>query len=118
MLFRSGGGRLLIQLYNSTQNEERDGASPIAVSVDGVVRSLPAGGIIVLAPGESITLPPYSYHKFWAEGGRVLAGEISMVNDDVRDNRFYEPVGRFPAIEEDEPPLYLLVTDYERYYSV
>jgi len=55
-------------------------------------------------------------HKFWATGGRVLAGEVSLVNDDAKDNRFYEPIGRFPAIEEDEPPLYLLCTDYPRYY--
>jgi D-lyxose ketol-isomerase len=26
--------------------------------------------------------------------------------------RFLEPTGRFPEIEEDEPPLYLLVNDY------
>jgi D-lyxose ketol-isomerase len=25
-------------------------------------------------------------------------------------------VGRFPTIEEDEAPLHLLVTDYDRYY--
>jgi D-lyxose ketol-isomerase len=38
------------------------------------------------------------------------------VNDDNSDNRFFEPVGRFPVIEEDEPPLYLLVQDYSKYY--
>jgi D-lyxose ketol-isomerase len=26
------------------------------------------------------------------------------------------PAGRFPDIEEDEPPLYLLCTDYPKYY--
>ena len=31
-----------------------------------------------------------------------------MVNDDTKDNRFYKPVGRFPEIEEDEPPIHLL----------
>jgi D-lyxose ketol-isomerase len=39
-------------------------------------------------------------------------GEVSMVNDDDADNRFHAPVGRFPDIEEDEPPLYLLTKDY------
>ncbi|MDD3366556.1 MAG: D-lyxose/D-mannose family sugar isomerase, partial [Sphaerochaetaceae bacterium] len=34
------------------------------------------------------------------------------VNDDNTDNRFFEDVGRFPAIEEDEAPLHLLVSDY------
>jgi D-lyxose ketol-isomerase len=38
------------------------------------------------------------------------------VNDDRTDNRFYEPIGRFPEIEEDVPPLYLLTEDYAKYY--
>ena len=54
------------------------------------------------------------YHTFWGESGKgkILVGEVSKVNDDRVDNRFYEPVGRFPEIEEDEPPLYLLGMDY------
>ena len=52
------------------------------------------------------------YHKFWAENGTVVVGEVSRVNDDNTDNRFYESVGRFPAIEEDEAPLHLLCNEY------
>lgn len=37
-----------------------------------------------------------------------------MINDDRTDNRFYEKTGRFPEIEEDEKPLYLLVIDYPK----
>jgi D-lyxose ketol-isomerase len=44
-------------------------------------------------------------------------GEVSSVNDDANDNRFHRPTGRFPAIEDDEPPLYLLCTDYPRYWK-
>jgi len=40
-----------------------------------------------------------------------------LVNDDFSDNCFYEPIGRFPTIEEDEPPLYLLCNDYDHYYQ-
>ena len=47
-----------------------------------------------------------------APRGRVLLGEVSVVNDDVNDNRFHQPVGRFPEVEEDEPPHRLLVGDY------
>ena len=104
-----------MQLYNATQHEQL-ADTEVVVSVDGVVRTLNVGGIVALNPGESITLPDHVYHKFWAAEGRVLAGEVSLVNDDAQDNRFYEPIGRFPAIEEDEPPLYLLCTDYPRYY--
>ena len=42
-------------------------------------------------------------------------GEVSAVNDDATDNRFYDPVGRFPEIEEDESPLHLLASDYNNY---
>ena len=34
----------------------------------------------------------------------MLIGEVSSINDDTTDNRFHEKVGRFPAVEEDEPP--------------
>ena len=84
--------------------------------MDGVLHTVPAGGTVMLHPGESITLPTRLYHTFWGTENRVLVGEVSMVNDDNADNRFYEPIGRFPQIEEDEPPLYLLIKDYERYY--
>lgn len=49
----------------------------------------------------------------WNPGtGPVLLGEVSMCNDDNTDNRFYEPIGRFPEIEEDEPPYRLLCNEY------
>ncbi len=41
-----------------------------------------------------------------------MIGEVSMVNDDHTDNFFYEPLGRFPTIEEDEAPYRLLCTEY------
>lgn len=115
-IINRGGGRLAIQLYNSTEGEEL-AITSVAVSLDGVVRVVEAGATLILNPGESITLPPRLYHKFWGVGSRVLIGEVSTVNDDQTDNRFYEPVGRFPEIEEDEPPLYLLTSDYMRYWK-
>jgi D-lyxose ketol-isomerase len=115
-IINRGGGKLLLQLYNSNEAEKLDESSDITVSLDGVVHTLPAGAIVTLNPGESITLPTGLYHKFWAEKGTVLCGEVSTVNDDHSDNCFLEPIGRFSEIEEDEPPLYLLVGDYTRFY--
>ena len=114
-IINRGGGRLVIELYDATAD---DGLadSAVTVSIDGTKRVVKAGDQVQLAPGESITLPPRLYHKFWGAQDRVLVGEVSLVNDDKTDNRFYEPIGRFPEIEEDEPPLYLLVTDYPRFY--
>jgi len=115
-IINRGGGKLVIQLYNSTPDEDL-ARTEVTVSTDGVQRTVEAGGTLVLSPGESITLPSHLYHAFWGVESRVMVGEVSMVNDDRTDNRFYEPVGRFPQIEEDEPPLHLLVTDYARYYE-
>jgi D-lyxose ketol-isomerase len=114
-IINRGGGNLVIRLYNATEDGEL-AESPVSVSMDGVRRIVSTGEAVVLAPGESITLPPYLYHTFWGIGSRVLVGEVSAVNDDQEDNRFHQPIGRFPDIIEDEPPLYLLVNDYADYY--
>jgi len=112
-IINRGGGNLECTLRNA---DERDGFSdePVRVCCDGVIRTVPAGGTVVRHPGESITLTQRLYHTFRAEPGRgtCLIGEVSMVNDDTNDNRFHEPLPRFPAIEEDEPPLHLLCGEY------
>jgi D-lyxose ketol-isomerase len=113
-IINRGGGRLIIQLYRSDQSGGLDGTE-VLVGVDGIQRRVSAGDCVSLNPGESITLAPGLYHKFWGEGGRVLVGEVSTVNDDNSDNRFYEPVGRFPRIVEDETPEHLLTIDYPAY---
>ena len=116
-IINRGGGKLLLQLYNSTPAETLDEQGEVLVSVDGVERKLPAGTVVTLSPGESISLPQYCYHQFWAGEGRALVGEVSMVNDDNQDNRFLQPLPRFPPIEEDESPWHLLVNDYPKYYT-
>lgn len=116
-IINRGGGNLLIQVWNSTATEQL-GDTPVTISTDGVQQVLPAGTVLRLQPGESVTLPTRCYHKFWGEPGRgqVLVGEVSRVNDDRTDNRFLTPVGRFPTIEEDAEPNHLLVGDYPQYY--
>ncbi len=114
-IINRGGGKLVIQLFNAS---DQDGLadSTVTASLDGVTRQVKAGDVVRLAPGESITLPPRLYHKFWGAEERVLVGEVSLVNDDQNDNRFHETIGRFPDIEEDEEPLHLLTTDYGKYW--
>lgn len=108
------GGRLAIKLYNSTPDEQLDRAGEVVVQVDGVTRKFPAGSELALAPGESVTLVAGLYHQFRAEpgGGAALVGEVSRVNDDARDNRFLQPLPRFPEIEEDEPARFVLCNEY------
>ncbi len=112
-IINRGGGTILIRVYNSDENEDFD-ISDVTVSCDGVKVTVPAGTQIRLEPGQSITIPQGLYHDFEVEkgSGNVLLGEVSMCNDDECDNRFYEQVGRFPAIEEDEEPYRLLCTEY------
>lgn len=112
-IINRGGGNLIVQLYNSTEDEQF-ADTPVEVMVDGRHFQIDAGGTIRLTPGESITLPCGQYHKFWGEkgSGKILLGEVSKVNDDRVDNRFYEKTGRFPNIEEDDAPLYLLCSEY------
>ena len=103
-----------MQVYNPAGDNTLDRESPVAVNVDGRAFEVPAGTILALYPGESITLRARQYHQFWAEGGASLVGEVSKVNDDERDNFFLPAlkVGRFPAIENDVAPLHFLCWEY------
>ncbi|WP_439236060.1 D-lyxose/D-mannose family sugar isomerase [Lonepinella koalarum] len=117
-IINRGGGNLMIQLYQRDEKTDLlDKNTAVHVCVDGEQITLAAGGIVRLQPGQSICLPPTLYHCFWAEEntGTVLAGEVSMANDDLTDNRFLDPVGRFSHIEEDEQPIHLLCSDYQQY---
>ena len=112
-IINRGGGVLCIQVWQSDQKDQLSEEN-FTIQIDGVTRQVSAGAIIRLSAGESISLESRVYHQFWAENETVVVGEVSQVNDDNTDNRFYEPVGRFPAIEEDEAPLHLLCNEYPR----
>ena len=113
-IINRGGGNVLIRVYTSTSDEEPDREAEVTVHIDGRQMTVPAGTQIRLTPGESISIYPRLYHDFEVEPGTgsVLLGEVSQCNDDNTDNRFYPPMGRFPAIEEDEPPYRLLCNEY------
>ena len=111
-IINRGGAALAIEMFESDANGDIDRSATVRVRSDGIEREFPPGGTIHLAPGESVTLMAGNWHKFWGEGGDVLIGEVSTVNDDETDNVFEQPIGRFAEIEEDEPPHRLLVSDY------
>lgn len=111
-IINRGGGTLVIELFAPAEDLSIDRHADVTVPVDGELRTLKAGGHLKLEVGESVTLMPGIWHAFWAEGGDCLIGEVSTVNDDLTDNVFEQPIGRFAEIEEDEPPLHLLVSDY------
>ncbi len=112
-IINRGGGTIRIQVYNASANEYF-AQSDVRVTKDGRSYEVPAGSMVLLAPGESITVYPYMYHDFSVvpRSGDVLLGEVTMVNDDKNDNRFYKPLSRFSHIEEDEAPYRLLCNEY------
>jgi len=111
-IINRGGATLVVELYGADDSgnfaQDRGGM----VFCDGIRRAFTAGEKLKLAPGESVTLMPGDWHAFWGEGGDVLIGEVSTVNDDLTDNIFRDPIGRFAKIDEDEAPTHLLVSDY------
>lgn len=116
-IINRGGGDLVIELNLAAENDDRKFADKeFSVSIDGVHRQVQAGDSVILTPGESICLEPYVYHTFYGKSGTgtVMVGEVSDVNDDANDNCFYEELGRFPEIEEDEPILHYLCTEYPK----
>ncbi len=115
-IINRGGGNLVIELHKADENKKLSKEN-FFVSVDGIRKKIAGGEKIILKPGESIFLEPFVYHSFWAEkgSGSVVIGEVSEVNDDENDNRFLDHIGRFPEIEEDERPVHLLCTEYEKW---
>lgn len=113
-IINRAGATLAVQLYGSDARGDFGPDAGGTVLCDGMKRNFAPGEVLHLSPGESVTLMPGDWHAFWGEGGDVLIGEVSTVNDDLTDNVFRDPVGRFAQIEEDVPPLHLLVSDYAR----
>ena len=111
-IINRGGGTLVLELHMADRTSEELLEEEFTVYRDGLEMRCTPGEQVRLAPGQSITLYPYLYHSFWGERGQCIVGEVSSVNDDNQDNRFFEPLGRFPSIEEDEPPWRLLCTEY------
>ncbi len=114
-IINRGGASLALKMYASDRDGNIDEKSEVIVKTDGLKRSLNCGDVLMLSLGESVTLMPGNWHAFWGEVGDFLIGEVSTVNDDLTDNVFTDSIGRFSTIEEDEEPIHLLVSDYERW---
>lgn len=112
-IINRGGATLVLELFAPAPDLSIDRSAPVEVLVDGATRRLGPGGRLALSPGESVTLTPGIWHAFWGEGGDVLVGEVSTVNDDRTDNVFEMDIPRFTTVEEDAAPYRLLVSDYE-----
>ena len=114
-IINRGGGNILITVRRAG-DDNRPSDEPFSLAISGVRRDVTPGETLRIVPGESICLPPRTFHQFWGEEGTgaSLSGEVSSVCDDRTDNYFLEKRERFPAIEEDEPPRRLLCSEYPR----
>lgn len=110
IVHRGGPGVLVLETHPA--DGDTLGSGTVRTLVDGVERTLDAGEQVRLEAGQSLQVPAGVFHRFWAERGPVLAGEVSSVNDDVGDNRFLDPSERYPGIEEDVLARWLLVGEY------
>lgn len=112
-IINRGGATMAIELHGSDPDGNFDETAGGTVMCDGIARDFKPGEVLLFQPGESVTLMPGDWHAFWGEGGDVLIGEVSTVNDDLTDNVFRAPIGRFSEVEEDADPTHLLVSDYD-----
>jgi D-lyxose ketol-isomerase len=112
-ILNRGGARFVVELCKvDARGARRD--ERFAALKDAQMLDLAPGARVTLEPGESLTIDPFIAHSFWAEGGAVLAGEISLANDDAADNYFLPPPAPFAPIEEDAPMRYVTVRDHVR----
>ena len=113
-IINRAGGTLCVQVYMNGADGKPDPTAPVPLLCDGVRYEAKAGEIIEITTGNSITLTPYVYHRFYTKlgSGDLVVGEVSKINDDNIDNVFADPKDRFSAIDEDEAPYRLLVNEY------
>jgi D-lyxose ketol-isomerase len=103
-------GKLAVQAWAGEPVKSEGRSLRIPVNHEEVEVS--SGAIIELEAGWRVTLVPGVYHEFYPVADECIIGEVSTANDDLHDNFFVNPnVGRFPAIEEDEPPTVRLISE-------
>lgn len=114
-IINRAGGVFCCQLAAQDQHGKPDFTKSVRVLRDGEYYDAAPGEIIEITTGNSITLVPGVFHRFFAKTkcGDLLIGEVSKINDDNTDNVFAYPQKRFCGIDEDEPRYRLLVNEYE-----
>lgn len=86
----------------------------VDVQVDGIWHHLPAGGSIVVNPGETITLPGELSHIISVpEGGEdTIMLETSTANNDTKDNIFPFMTPTSVPVDEDSAARYQLLDEH------
>ena len=103
-------GKLAVQVWASKPALGENKAFGIPINHEE--QSVSSGSVLELDAGWRVTLVPGVYHEFYPLSDECIIGEVSTANDDLHDNFFVDPrVGRYPGIEEDEPPTLRLISE-------
>jgi D-lyxose ketol-isomerase len=121
-IINRGGGNIIVQLtLADASNQPAKGR--LTIAVDGQARTIASGESVRLQPGESVCIPPRTFHQFWGEEGHghringigyTVSSEVSSVCDDYNDNFFLADMTRFPLLVEDAPRRHYLCHEYPR----
>ena len=103
-------GELTLRLWPARPDEIQASPATFTVPVNGIGTLIQPGQPLVLAAGSRVTLVPGVWHEFVPMSDACIIGEVSTANDDQHDNFFLNPdIGRYPAIDEDEPVAFPLL---------
>lgn len=105
-------GVLVIRLWQA-DHAKHEIQGDVRIKVNGAYRTIPSGSTVRLDAGERVTIVPGIWHEFFPESDECIIGEVSTANDDLHDNFFSNTeIGRFSEIEEDEPAIEKLLSEY------
>jgi D-lyxose ketol-isomerase len=120
-IINCGNGLVCVKLWKTREETDTGRAEYIKslnsfdVSIDGVSTHITPGEILIINPGQSITIKPMVIHEFWNEDS--ISREISSKCDDTNDNFFINHNGytgtvqRFPNVIMDEEPEFFMVNN-------
>jgi D-lyxose ketol-isomerase len=102
-------GELGLRLWPAKPASPQSPPATFTVPINGAPAQVQVGQLFSLPAGSRVTLTPGIWHEFESVSEECIIGEVSTANDDLHDNFFLNPaIGRFPAIEEDEPAAFPL----------
>ena len=105
-------GRLAIEVWDGIPSESEGKSFTVPINHEPV--TVMSGTVVEIEAGSRITLVPGIYHAFYPLTDECIIGEVSTANDDQNDNFFVNlEIGRYPGIEEDEPAIVRLVSDFQ-----
>ena len=103
-------GKLGIQVWAG--HPAKSEGKTFSMSINGESTEVLSGTVLELEAGSRVTLVPGVYHEFYPLSEECIIGEVSTANDDLHDNFFVNAeIGRYPGLEEDEPPVLRLLSD-------